>query len=219
MAPDGIFPAEAYRANGSNPPMLLTPRLRRVVLTVHVASSVGWLGAISAYLVLDLVATFGQDIVTVRAAVMAMALIVLSGIVPLALTAVLIGIVLALGTPWGLFRHYWVLVKLALTLFATTILLLETTAIRAMASIAATGVDPRNLPGSLPHSIGGTLVLLTILILAVYKPAGMTRYGWRKEQAQRQSRFQTRDGAAGISVSATVKLPSQRARLTKNWDR
>lgn len=179
--------------------MLLTPRLRKAVLAVHVATSVGWMGAVLAYLVLDLVATFGQDVPTVRAAFMGMALIVLYGIVPLALAAVLVGIVFALGTPWGLFRHYWVLVKLLLTLFATTILLLETRAIRAMAAMAATGADPRDLPGSLPHSIGGALVLLTILVLAIYKPTGVTRYGWRKQQAQRQSRFQTGDDAVGIS--------------------
>lgn len=173
--------------------MLLTSRLRKAVLAAHVASSVGWLGAVLAYLVLDLVATFGQDIPTVRAAFTAMALIVLYGIVPLALTAVLIGIVLALGTPWGLFRHYWALVKLLLTLFATSILLLETRAINTMAAVAAMGADPRDLPGSLPHSIGGALVLLAVLILAIYKPAGMTRHGWRKQQAQRQFRFQARD--------------------------
>lgn len=160
--------------------MLLTPRLRKAVLAAHIASSVGWMGAVLAYLVLDLVATFGQDIPTVRAAFMAMALIILYGIVPLALAAVLNGVVLALGTPWGLFRHYWVLVKLVLTLFATTILLLETRAIDAMAAVAATGADARDLPGSLPHSIGGALVLLAILILAIYKPAGLTRYGWRR---------------------------------------
>lgn len=162
--------------------MLLTPSLRKAVLTAHVASSVGWIGAVLAYLVLDLVATFGQDVPTVRAAFMGMELIVLYGIVPLALAAVLIGVVVALGTSWGLFRHYWVLVKLLLTLFATTILLLETRAIGTMAAVAATGADPRDLPGSLPHSIGGALVLLTILILAIYKPAGMTRYGWRRRQ-------------------------------------
>ncbi|PLP55694.1 DUF2269 domain-containing protein [Mesorhizobium loti] len=169
--------------------MVLTQRLRKAVLAAHVASSVGWMGAVLAYLVLDLVATFGQDIATVRAAFMAMALIVLYGIVPLALAAVLIGAILALGTPWGLFRHYWVLVKLLLTLFATTILLLETRAIGAMAAVAATGADPRDLPGSLPHSVGGALVLLTTLVLAIYKPAGLTRYGWRKQQAQRRSRL------------------------------
>jgi hypothetical protein len=161
--------------------MTFTPRSRKALLAAHVASSVGWFGAVLAYLVLDLAATFGQNIANVRAGFTAMALILLYGIVPLALATVLIAVLLALGTAWGLYRHYWVLIKLLLTLFATTILLLETRAINTMAIIAGTGADPRELPGSLPHSIGGALVLLTILILAIYKPIGLTRHGWRKQ--------------------------------------
>jgi hypothetical protein len=166
--------------------MYLPLPLRKAVLAAHVATSVGWFGAVLAYLVLDLVATFGADLQLVRSAFMAMALIVVYGIVPMALASLLIGVSLALGTPWGLFRHYWVVVKLLLTLFATAILLLETRAIRTMAAVA-TSADPRDLPGSLPHSVGGALVLLAILVLAIYKPSGVTPYGWRKRQEQRQS--------------------------------
>lgn len=54
-----------------------------------------------------------------------------------------------------------------------------------MAEIAASGVDPRELSGSLPHSIGGLIVLLVATILSVYKPRGVTRYGWRKQQKRR----------------------------------
>jgi hypothetical protein len=35
------------------------------------------------------------------------------------------------------------------------------------------------------HSIGGTIVLLVILVLNLYKPRGMTPYGWRKQQKER----------------------------------
>ena len=159
--------------------MNLTANYRKALLTTHIVSSVGWVGAILAYLVLDLVATFGQDIGMVQAAFVAMGLIVLYCIVPLALASVLVGVLQALVTPWGLFRHYWVIGKLLLTLFATVVLLVETQAINTMAAIATAGADPRQLPGSLPHSIGGALVLLAILVLAIYKPKGLTRYGWR----------------------------------------
>src|ERR687895_1295383 len=98
--------------------MIMPPRLRKAVLTAHVTTSVGWLGAVAAYLALDLVTVAGQDVTSVRGAYIAMDLIVRYAIVPLALAAVLIGIINALGTPWGLFRHYWVLVKLILTLVA-----------------------------------------------------------------------------------------------------
>jgi hypothetical protein len=44
----------------------------------------------------------------------------------------------------------------------------------------------RALGSTLIHSIGGTVVLLVILALNVYKPRGMTRYGWRKQQEEQR---------------------------------
>jgi hypothetical protein len=105
-------------------------------------------------------------------------------IVPLALASVCIGIINALGTPWGLFRHYWVVLKLLLTSFATLVLLSETREIRRLAEDAALLADPRDLPGTLFHSGGGLLVLGVITTLATYKPRGLTRYGWRKQNEQ-----------------------------------
>lgn len=163
----------------------MAPRLRRLVLTVHVATSVGWLGAVAAYIALDVAAVTGQDVSLVRAAYVAMRLVIWYAIVPLALASVLIGSVNALGSPWGLFRHYWVLAKLLLTVVATTVLLLETQTVDALAAAASARADPRGLPGSLPHSVGAVVVLLITTVLSVYKPRGLTRYGWRK-QDQRQ---------------------------------
>ena len=161
--------------------MTLPPRLRKLVLTAHVTTSIGWLGAVIAYLVLDLTAVYGEDIQTVRAAYTAMDLTIWYAIVPLALASVLIGVANALGTPWGLFRHYWVVIKLLLTLFATAILLQEAQVVSDLAATAASTADPRRLPGTLLHSIGGLLVLLVVAVLAIFKPRGMTRYGWRKQ--------------------------------------
>ncbi|UUV28692.1 DUF2269 domain-containing protein [Amycolatopsis roodepoortensis] len=165
--------------------MTLSPPARKVVLTAHVMTSVGWLGAVVAYLALDLTAVISQDIPTVRAAFLAMKVIAWSVILPLALASVLVGILNALGTSWGLFRHYWVLVKLILTVVATIVLLMELRTIDALAEIAATGADPRLLPGSLPHSLGGLVVLIAATILSVFKPRGLTRYGWRRQQDRR----------------------------------
>ncbi len=161
--------------------MIMPPRLRKAVLTAHVATSVGWLGAVLAYLVLDLTAVTSDKFETVRAAYVAMSLIIDMAIVPLALASILIGLINALGTPWGLVRHYWVLVKLLLTLFATAILLKEARTVRGLAETASVAADPTILPGTLPHSIGGAVVLLLIAVVAVYKPRGLTRYGWRRQ--------------------------------------
>jgi hypothetical protein len=100
----------------------------------------------------------------------------------LILASLLSGLIQALGTTWGLFRHYWVLVKLLLPVFATIILLLQMPLIGYMADIAAeatlSGADRRDLRSSLVvHAAGGLLVLLVAAALSVYKPRGMTRYG------------------------------------------
>ena len=163
----------------------MTPGLRKFVLTAHVVSSIGWLGAVVAYIALDLTAVTSEDLQLVRACYLAMELTVVYVIVPFALASVLIGVVNALGTPWGLFRHYWVVVKFGLTIIATIVLLLETQTIRYLAEVARSGTDPRELPGTLAHSIGGLAVLLIATVLSVYKPRGITRYGWRKQQVQR----------------------------------
>ncbi len=160
----------------------MPPRLRKAVLTAHVTTSVGWLGAVAAYLALDLVTVAGQDVTSVRGAYIAMDLIVRYAIIPLALSAVLIGRINALGTPWGLVRHYWVLAKLVLTVLATLILLQEASAVGRLAALAVAEADPRDLPSTLVHSAGGLLVLLTTAVLS---PRGLTRYGWRKQQERR----------------------------------
>lgn len=100
--------------------MALPSPARKVVLTAHVSTAVGWLGAVAACIALDITAMVSEDVQTVRAAYLAMEISAFYAIVPLAVASVLIGIVNALGTSWGLFQHYWVLVKLLLTLLATT---------------------------------------------------------------------------------------------------
>ncbi len=167
--------------------MIMTPRLRKFALAAHVTASVGWLGAVVAYLALGVSAVTSQDIQTVRAAWIAMELTGWIAIVPLALAALLTGLLMSLGTPWGLFRHYWVLITLVLTVLATIVLLLHMPTVSALADVAreADGADLSRLGGDLSHAGGGLLVLLVITGLNVYKPRGLTSYGWRKQHERR----------------------------------
>ena len=169
--------------------MIMAPRLRKFALAVHITSSVGWIGAVAGYIALDVAAAVGQDAQALRAAYIGMELIAWYVIVPLALASLSTGLVMSLGTKWGLFRHYWVLISLLLTMLATVILLVETQTISYLADVAAdpatSSEDLRALGNTLVHSVGGTVVLLVILVLNVYKPRGMTRYGWRKQDEQR----------------------------------
>jgi hypothetical protein len=167
--------------------MVMTPRLRKFALTVHLTCSVGWIGAVMAYLALVIAAMTSQDSRTLQAVWIAMEVIGWYIIVPLALAALLSGLVMALGTPWGLFRHYWVLLSLVLTILATVVLLVHMQTVSDVARIAAETPHAvvSELPGELVHAGVGMLVLLVIQVLNMYKPRGMTQYGWRKQQERR----------------------------------
>ena len=167
--------------------MTMTPRLRKFTLTVHLAISVGWIGAVVAYLGLSVTAWTSQDVQTVRAAWIAMELTGWYVIVPLALASLLTGLVMSLGTQWGLFRHYWVLFSLLLTILATVVLLLHMPTVSFLADVAieADEASLSGLGGDLLHPGVGLLVLLVITGLNVYKPPGLTPYGWRKQHEER----------------------------------
>jgi hypothetical protein len=167
--------------------MIMAPGLRKFTLTAHLTFSVGFIGAAVAYLALGVSAATSEDAQTVRAAWIAMELIGWYVIVPLALAALLSGLVQALGTPWGLFRHYWVLITFVLTSFATVILLLHMPSVSSLADVAreADSATLGRLGGDLFHAGGGLLVLLVITVLNVYKPRGLTPYGWRKQHERR----------------------------------
>jgi hypothetical protein len=166
--------------------MTMPPRLRKFMLAAHLTLSVGWIGAVAAYLPLDVATATSQDPQTLRAAYLGMDLIVRDVIVPLALGSLLTGLVMSVGTKWGLFRHYWVLISLLLTIVATVVLLDSTQAISDVAATAAapttSAAELRALLSTLDRSVGGTVVLLVILVLNMYKPQGMTRYGQRQQQ-------------------------------------
>jgi hypothetical protein len=165
--------------------MNMTPRFRKFALITHITFSVGWLGAIAGFLALAVAGLTSHDAQRVRAAYLAMELTAWFVIVPLAFASLLTGIVQSLGTAWGLFRHYWVLAKLLLTVFATIVLLLKMKLIGYVAGVAAgttlSGTDLRALRIELVvHAAGGLLVLLAVTTLSVFKPWGMTAYGRRK---------------------------------------
>jgi hypothetical protein len=168
---------------------MMSPGVRKLTLAVHLTLSIGWLGAVAAYMALDVAVASGDDAQALRAAYLGMELIALRVIVPLAVASLVTGVVISLGTKWGLFRHYWVLISLVLTMIATVVLLIETRTIRSYADVArdpATTTEAlRALGSTLFHSIGGTVMLLVILVLNIYKPRGMTGYGWRKQQKER----------------------------------
>jgi hypothetical protein len=168
--------------------MTMTPRLRKFALTAHVASSVGWLGAVTAFLALGVVGLASEDAQTVRGAYLVMEPAAWFVLVPLASASLLTGLVQALGTTWGLFRHYWVVFKLAINLVSTIVLLMYMETFRLMADLAADpSADLEAVQSVSPvlHAGAALLLLLVATVLAVYKPRGLTPYGQRKQLEQR----------------------------------
>lgn len=165
---------------------MMTSAFRKLNLTAHVTSSVGWIGAVAAFLVLAIAGLTSHDVHMVRVAYPAMELIARFIIVPLALASLVSGLIQSLGTSWDLFRHYWVLIKLSLTIFATIVLLKKMSLIGYAARRASeTALSSADLSAGMPlavHAAGGILVLLTITALSVYKPWGLTAYGRRMQQ-------------------------------------
>ncbi|MBI4295993.1 MAG: hypothetical protein HY667_02610 [Chloroflexi bacterium] len=169
----------------------MTPGLRKLALIAHITFSVGWLGAVAGGLALTVAGLTSQDAQTVRAAYLALELTARSVIVPLSLASLLTGLIQSLGTEWGLFRHYWVVFKLLITVLATILLLVHLQAISYMADVAAgtalSSTDFRGLRMDLVLKASlAVLALLVATTLSVYKPRGMTRYGWHKQDEQRK---------------------------------
>ena len=172
----------------------MTARWRRFALTAHVTCSVGWLGAIGVFLALAVIGLVSPQPQTVRGVYLVMEPAAWSVLVPLAFASLLTGLVQSLGTSWGLARHYWVLAKLLINIVTTVVLLLYLPTFAAMAAVAAEpGADlaaVRN-PSPVIHAGAATVLLLLATALSLYKPRGMTRYGWRRRQQERDGNLPT----------------------------
>src|SRR5258708_3951943 len=171
--------------------MTLKPRLRKFVLTAHIIFAVGWLGGVTAFLALAIVGLTSQDAQLVQSVYLSMDLIARYVILPLSFAPLLLtGPLLSLGTPWGLFRHYWIVVKLLINILSAFVLVQHMRPISALAVAAAKttvlSADLHGLQVEMVIASGAALVALLVATgLAVYKPRGMTSYGWRKQQKQR----------------------------------
>lgn len=179
----------------------MSPSVSKLNLTAHVISSVAWLGAVAAFLVLSIAGLTSRDTEMLRGAYLSMNLVSLYIIVPMSLAALATGLIQSLGTQWGLFRHYWVLTKFLLALGATILLLLH-----QFTAVAAAARRVSGSPIGTPPQMGGlgtqlmadaglaVLLLVVTTTLSVYKPWGRTRYGQRKQdEYERPEALRLRD--------------------------
>ena len=157
--------------------MLMTNRMSKLVLTSHVTFSVGWLGAVAVFLALAITGLHSQNEQLVRACLLAMKTSAWFVILPFCLTALATGIIQAAWTKWGLFRYYWIVVKLFLTLGSTILLLLHLQPINELANAASQPAfsNSEHVPKTIDliaKSGAAILVLLFITTISIYKPWG-----------------------------------------------
>ena len=173
----------------------MTPAVRKLTITAHVSFSVGWLGAVAAFLVLSIAGLTSHDAEVVRGAYLSMDLISRFIIIPMCFAALTTGLLQALGTPWGLFRYYWIVLKFGLAIFATFALLVHQFVAMAEAAKRVSGAAAETLFSADFGPLKTELVrapslaivlLLVVTTLGVYKPWGLTRYGQRKQQERRK---------------------------------
>jgi hypothetical protein len=160
----------------------LPPRARNALLSIHIAATVSALGADLVLLALDLAGLLGSDPRTVYPAAY---LIGSSIMAPLAVVSLATGLSLALLTSWGVFRYWWVTIKLTITAVLTVLVLLVLvprlgSAARAVgAGVALT--DAERLQLVLTPATGSGL-LIGMIALAVFKPS------WRLPRRMQRGR-------------------------------
>jgi hypothetical protein len=169
----------------------MRPELRKLTLTLHVSSSVGWLGAVVAMLALGSIGAVSHDDQQVRAVFLVMSPTARYALVPLAVLSLLTGLVQSLGTRWGLFQHYWVVFKLVMNLAALVVLLAYLQTLDELARLAATPSTGEAEFGAMRaspavHSLLALALLVVATVLAIYKPHGLTRHGRRVRTRQKQ---------------------------------
>src|SRR5215207_6419536 len=140
-----------------------SPSMYKLLVTLHVSVSVSWLGAAFSKLVLGIVAVRTSSPQTALGLFEAMQVLSFA-YPPLAIGTIVTGVLLSLGTRWGLLSHYWVVTKLVLTVgvIATGIQLTERFIQRASVADDA-------LP-LLVLGIGHVAMLAMATILSIYKP-------------------------------------------------
>ena len=190
--------------------MTMTPGVRKFALTAHVVFSVGWAGAVAAFLVLALAGLTSHDAQTVRAAYIAMDLIGWFMIVPLCLASLITGIVQSLGTPWGLFRHFWILMKFLIAVLLTALLFVHMQPTSRLAGTTAEILLSSNdlfrlRIQLLADAAVALLALLVATTLAVYKPAGATQWRRHKQEPRASTEDAQASGATGTSTPRWVK--------------
>jgi len=167
-------------ARAQRPPRRLPSRARKLVLTAHIGVSGAWLGVVAVLAALAVAAGGRDGLAAMRADLAAMDFLVTALMPPLAVGTLVTGVILSLGTKWGVLRYRWVVVKLvlALAVIVVGVAVTDGTVDHAMAtaSAASTADEARAAVASLTRTgVAKTAALAAATVLSVFKPWGRTR--------------------------------------------
>ena len=155
------------------------------------------MGAVFSSLVIGIAGMTSDDGEIVRGAYVMLEVVGWYVLVPLSMASLLSGLVCSWVTTWGVFRHYWVVAKLVMNIFAVVVLLMYMQTLADLADSAVGTASPAL------HAGAALVLLLAATVLGIYKPRGLTRYGWRKQQAH-----------VGLDGSGCSSRDLERAALT-----
>jgi hypothetical protein len=153
--------------------MRFTPRWRKAILTAHIASAVGWLGVDLVLLTLGIAGLSGAANPAIVYPAQGLVGVVLFA--PLSGLVWLVAVVNALGTPWGLLRHWWVVTKLAIvTLMVVLVAFALLPNLLAALHDGAALATPYRRNLVIAPSVSSSLLIIST-VLSTYKPWGRTR--------------------------------------------
>ncbi|MER6992594.1 hypothetical protein ABT337_21595 [Saccharopolyspora hirsuta] len=164
----------------ARPSRRLSGRGRKAFLAVHLLSAAAWFGIDLALGTLVVTALVTDSPQTAGAALQAVGIFAVWPMFGTSLVCLASGAVLGLGTKYGLLRYWWVVVKLAINvLFSVLILAALRPGINEAADIGtrlAAGDTTAEIPANLlaPVAVAPTL-LITAYLLSVFKPWGRLR--------------------------------------------
>jgi uncharacterized membrane protein len=196
--------------------MIMPSRIRKVALTVHITSTLSWLGAIAGFLALAIAGLRSNDVQLVRSTYLAMELTGWYVLVPLCVASLLTGLIMSLGTTWGLFRHYWVVIKFVITVVSSVILFMYTQTLEQLGDLARNStlsIEALRNGSPVLHASAAILALLVNTVLSVYKPRGMTAYG-RNKVERRRLPVET---PVVLSSMTSNALTRERAKRAPRW--
>jgi hypothetical protein len=175
--------SEPVAANTSPPPTRvgrLRPSARRAALTVHILAAGAWIGIDVVLGVLVFTARLSSDTATQALSYQALELFAFWPLLAAGLVTLASGVVLGLGTKYGLIRYWWVAVKLSLNVLLVALVVLALRpglgeAARYGDALAASTPSDASVGDLIFPPIVSTTALVIATILAVYKPWGRLR--------------------------------------------